>query len=84
MQESSTSVNFNSQWKHQFVDANFLFLVLGQNCTYKTNNTLGQDQESHDPTMNGGALAKEPPMPKLEFREKSVWEFWRTLVRVWN
>ena len=42
-------------------------LDLGQFCTYKTTNTLGQGQEPHAPTMNGGALAKEPPMPKLEF-----------------
>ena len=52
------------------MDANFFLLDLGQNCTYKTINTLGQGQEPHEPTMNGGALAEEPPMPKLEFREK--------------
>ena len=52
------------------VDANFFLLDLGQNCTYKTINTFGQGQEPHVPTMIGGALAEEPLMPKLEFREK--------------
>ena len=58
------------------MDANFLLLDLGQFCTYKTINTLGQGQEPHAPTMNwgGGALAEEPPMPKLEFREKECLE----------
>ena len=36
------------------MDANFFLLVLGQNCTYKTNNTLGRGQEPRAPMMNGG------------------------------
>ena len=31
---------------------------------------LVKAKKPHAPTMNGGALAEEPPMPKLEFREK--------------
>ena len=61
------------------VDANFFLLDLGQYCTYKTINTFGQGQEPHAPPMNkgGGALAEEPPMPKVEFREKECLEnFW--------
>ncbi|KAB2616992.1 hypothetical protein D8674_012861 [Pyrus ussuriensis x Pyrus communis] len=43
------------------VDANFFLLVLEQNCTYKTNNTLGQGQESHAPMMNSSPLTAATP-----------------------
>ena len=57
------------------MDANFFPLDLGQNCTYKINNTFDYGHKPHAPTMNGGrALAEEPPMPKLEFREKECLE----------
>ncbi|KAM2658492.1 hypothetical protein EV2_021195 [Malus domestica] len=40
------------------VNANLFFLTLGQNCTYKTNNTLGQGQEPHAHMMNEGLWLK--------------------------
>ena len=43
----------------------------------RASRALGQGQEPHAPTMNGGALAEEPPMPKLEFREKKCLEYFR-------
>ena len=64
------------------VDANFFLLDLGQYCTYKTINTFGQGQEPHAPMMNEGALAEEPPMPKLEFREKECLDNFGIFARV--
>ena len=80
-----TTSNIRSLVVH--VDANFILLDLGQNCTYKTINTFGQGQEPHAPTMNGGrggwgALTDEPPMPKLEFREKKCLDSFGIFARV--
>ncbi|MBT0984543.1 hypothetical protein KJ032_26240, partial [Salmonella enterica subsp. enterica serovar Typhimurium] len=48
-----------------YVDANFFLLDLGQNCTYKKINTLGQGQEPHAPTMNGGGFGRRTSDAKV-------------------
>ena len=63
------------------MDANFRLLLLGQNCTYKTNNTLGQGQEPHAPTMNGGSFGRKTSDAKVRIlREKCL----ENLARVYN
>ena len=52
------------------VDANFLLFDLVRFFTYKINKHLRLRPKPHAPTMNGGALAEEPPMPKLELERK--------------
>ena len=55
---------------NNIVDANLFLLNLGQNCTYKTSNTLGQGQEPQVPTMDGGFSQRTSDVKVRILKEK--------------
>ena len=80
LRESSMSVGLNSQWKHQFVDANFFLLILDKIAPTKQLTPLVKAKKTshaHDEFVwGGGALAEEPRDAKVRIlREECLESF---------
>ena len=65
-------LNHDSQWKYQFVDANFHRLLLWRKWICKIITPKIKAKSLTSSLWMGAALAEESPKPKLEFERESV------------